>query len=488
VLAAVLFLLFFFRLGAHGLVDPDEPRYAGSAREMMDSGDIWIPRFNGEVRIVKPILPYWFIIASYRVFGTSEFAARFPSALSGVAAVLLTAWIGFRFLGPRGGWLAALILAASPLHAVVSRLAIPDPAVALFVTGTHAAFLFHYRGGGSSRRALVGFYLAAAAGFLVKGPVAVLLPVLTILVFLASRRDLAFLRRMGALWGIPLFLAVALPWYAWVASSGIGGPGVFFRETVGRYLGLHEFHERPLPYLLGVLAAGYFPWVLHAALGVGAARPRSPGWIGTYLVAWLVTGLVFLTLSPNKQPSYVLPLRARWTGWVEVVVALGAAGVGAHLLIRQDPDAGGVAALLAALLVAYSIGIAPVVRLRPVVRFLIRVGGVVAVSLWALFFLAPRIEAQRSSKVFEGVLIPGIGPDDLLVEGWFHRPGLVFYARHRVLRIDSVEAIVRNLRKSGRMYCLLEEKNYRRVVERLAEPPEILFRDRGEVLFRDRDP
>src|SRR5512141_1868010 len=81
--------LFFFQLGATGLFDADEPAYAGAAREMLERGDWVTPYFNGQPRFDKPILFYWLILLSYRVFGITEFAVRFWSALAGLGLVVL---------------------------------------------------------------------------------------------------------------------------------------------------------------------------------------------------------------------------------------------------------------------------------------------------------------------------------------------------------------------------------------------------------------
>src|SRR5262245_29846733 len=84
-LTALCVLLFFVGLGSVGLTDRDEGRNAEAGREMLETGDWITPTFNYEPRFYKPALVYWLMSASYRLFGVSEFAARFPSALFGTA-------------------------------------------------------------------------------------------------------------------------------------------------------------------------------------------------------------------------------------------------------------------------------------------------------------------------------------------------------------------------------------------------------------------
>jgi 4-amino-4-deoxy-L-arabinose transferase-like glycosyltransferase len=73
--------LLFWNLGVPRLWDEDEPRNASCAREMMERGDWITPTFNGQLRTDKPILLYWLMRGSYTVFGPTEFAARFWSAV-----------------------------------------------------------------------------------------------------------------------------------------------------------------------------------------------------------------------------------------------------------------------------------------------------------------------------------------------------------------------------------------------------------------------
>src|SRR5258705_1176843 len=84
-LAALCLGLSFFQLGTIPLLDPDESRHAEVAREMDASGDWIVPRFNGETYFEKPAGFYWLTATAYRVFGTSEWSARLPSAAGAVA-------------------------------------------------------------------------------------------------------------------------------------------------------------------------------------------------------------------------------------------------------------------------------------------------------------------------------------------------------------------------------------------------------------------
>lgn len=114
-LAGVLILalaasgLFFGRL-SYPLMEPDETRYAQIAYEMHLSGDWITPTLEGEPYLDKPPLLYWATVASYRMFGVNEFAARFPVVLSAWLTVLLTYVFGRQFVGSRAAWFGGMAL------------------------------------------------------------------------------------------------------------------------------------------------------------------------------------------------------------------------------------------------------------------------------------------------------------------------------------------------------------------------------------------
>src|SRR5262245_47697703 len=127
-------------LGAPSLWDVDEGNNAEAAREMLDSGNWVIPTFNYQLRDDKPALLYWLQVAGYRAFGVGELAARLPSALAALLAVLATYELGRRMFGRSAGLLAGLVLATSVLFDAAARFANPDALLCAFTTLTLAVF------------------------------------------------------------------------------------------------------------------------------------------------------------------------------------------------------------------------------------------------------------------------------------------------------------------------------------------------------------
>jgi 4-amino-4-deoxy-L-arabinose transferase-like glycosyltransferase len=132
-------LFFLPGLGRVPLFDRDEPRFATAAREMGQSGDFMVPRFNGNLRPDKPPLIYWLMNVSYAAFGgPSDMAARIPSAIASMLTLIVIYFmVGSRF-GRVTGLVAALIVGSCALFVAESRMATADATMILFIVSCMA--------------------------------------------------------------------------------------------------------------------------------------------------------------------------------------------------------------------------------------------------------------------------------------------------------------------------------------------------------------
>ena len=140
ILALVCSVVFWWRLGRLGLIDPDEPFYAQTAREMVASGDWLTPQIFGQPQFEKPIFFYWMNAAAYKVFGETEFAGALPAAIPATLMVGLVYVFGIGFAGRRAALASALILATGLEYGIMSRLMLTDIALALFIAGALFSF------------------------------------------------------------------------------------------------------------------------------------------------------------------------------------------------------------------------------------------------------------------------------------------------------------------------------------------------------------
>ncbi len=134
ILLALASLLLLAGLDGLGLTDRDEGSNAEAAREMLETGDWVSPTLNYEPRFAKPAFVYWVISASYAVFGVNEFSARLPSAIFGIALVLLQYYFLARVIGSRVALFGSLILLLNLEMIGISRMVLTDPELVFFTT------------------------------------------------------------------------------------------------------------------------------------------------------------------------------------------------------------------------------------------------------------------------------------------------------------------------------------------------------------------
>jgi len=297
---------FFFGLGRPALTDADEAYYAEASREMVESGDWLTPHFNYEDRWQKPVLYYWLTAVTYLVFGIGEWSARCWSALAGIGLAFSTYAAGRALTRHEEvGWLAGAMVATSYGYFALGRMALPDMPLAFFVTVTIAA-LFEGR-----------WMLAAVAsglGFLVKGPLAVVLPAL-VFAPVWWRERLRISARQVVLAAL-VFAVVALPWYiAMTMTHGRAYLESFFLADNLERFATDRFNEPRSPlFYLPVLLGGLLPWTAYLVAVIWrptrdlVARRLVLTGAQWRLLLWAGLPLLFFSLSIGKQPRYVLPI------------------------------------------------------------------------------------------------------------------------------------------------------------------------------------
>src|SRR4030095_5055859 len=142
VAVAALLVVYLGRIGGFPLQDPDEGRYAEIPREMVESGDWLTPRLNYVKYYEKPPLLYWLIATSFVAFGPEEWAGRLIPVLAGLATIAMTLALGAAALGSRAAWLAAAVLATSPLFFGLSQAILIDMVLTACTTATLGALWF----------------------------------------------------------------------------------------------------------------------------------------------------------------------------------------------------------------------------------------------------------------------------------------------------------------------------------------------------------
>lgn len=308
ILAAFCVPLFFLNLGGWDLWNPDEPRYAEVAREMMLRGDWFIPHLNGELYYDKPPMFFWFIAIASRVTGKLDAtSARLPSAFFGLMTVWLLYLLGKRIKDAQAGLLSGLILATSAEYFWLARRANIDVTLTFFVTLSIVLFLMGMKAQRWATAFFAFSYLSLAFGFLTKLYPAVIVFVLAIAPLLIFRGRIGLLLRPSHLLGLlGFFVPVGLWFYIAIRSQGLDYlRGLLWQKTAFTFLESYG-HDRPLYYYLYNFPVQFLPWsvFLPWALYWGWKQKER-----LFLpMAWLILGFLFFSLSEAKRGLYLLPL------------------------------------------------------------------------------------------------------------------------------------------------------------------------------------
>jgi 4-amino-4-deoxy-L-arabinose transferase-like glycosyltransferase len=294
--------------GRVSLWDRDETRYAGTAREMRNSGEFVDMKFNGEPYYHKPPLLYWMMWVVYDLVGDNPFGARFVPALAGAANCLLVLVWGRRMLGDRAALWSSLILATAPIVVLESKLATTDAFLTTCVITAQWALWELARA--PSWRAALTFWVAMALSVLTKGPMGPALVAAALPLLWGWGGPTAFLRRLKFLPGLALFAAIAAPWFVAIYFVSHGD---FYRVMVGQHVVYRmthgmESHGSPPGYYTATIIGTFYPWsaLLPAALVLAWTRRRQNPNLG-FLAGWALGPLILLECVPTKLIHYYLP-------------------------------------------------------------------------------------------------------------------------------------------------------------------------------------
>lgn len=307
VVFALVMAVLWAGLGSYGLVEPSDARYAEIAREMKTTGDYLFPRLLGISHFHKPPLIFWLSSIGYEVFGVNEWGARAPLALCGLALAVVVWMLAARLVGAAAAPWAALLLVTTPAVIAGSRILTTDLLLAVcqaIMLGTW----FSLYAAAPPRGARFTLYCAAGLAFLAKGPVAWIVPALIVVIYrvLDKRGKKRPTGYWGARWGLPLTLAIALPWYLYVAARTPGLIDYFIGEQLLSRVSTEGLgHPRPWYFFALLFPALGIPWIFYARDGWRSLKAGRES-LALFLSVWAVVPPLFFSLPSTKLPLYPL--------------------------------------------------------------------------------------------------------------------------------------------------------------------------------------
>lgn len=521
VFAAILaftVLPYFLGLGASSLWDANESFYAETPREMIESGDLLNPSFNYRPRFNKPPLCYWVVGLSYRIFGVSETAERIPIALGALVMIAVALGLGRLLYSTEAGIIAALALASSPRFFMFSRRIIIDVYVAMFMSLALLFFALAEESAGEARLSnrrrlfLMVSYVAVGLGVLTKGPVAALLPAITLVAYLAATRNLSRLREMMIPAGLIILIVIVVPWYAAICREHGWAylESFLFKDNLSRYTQPVWGPSRGPLFYAPVIMGDFFPWslVLLPALFysmLGRLRPSNGNAVADseadpdktdhstsrrrldlLVLFWIAAIVLFFSLSRSKEDLYILPIYPAAACLVGGLLAgAGPAGGGMRRLTKTALATAAGLVLVGGAAAAYLfgglndgyrlagagvVGVAAVAgglfALASVVRSKIRIavavlGTSLAVMLWTFGIrMLPDFERFKPVKPLCDRIRELAGPESLVGYYRLASPSMVFYLRRPVFECYEEDELKAMFGSGKEVYCVITAREY----------------------------
>jgi 4-amino-4-deoxy-L-arabinose transferase-like glycosyltransferase len=475
-LLVTLVCLAFFLPGFSTLppIDRDEPHFAQATKQMIETGNYLDIRFQKETRYKKPVGIYWLQAASVKLLSPGNLSAiwayRVPSLIGATASVLLTAALGDLLFGPAAGFLAAVLLASCLLLNVEARLAKTDAFLLACIMAAQYAMAKAYTARDQADRTgwLDGliFWTAQGIGFLIKGPIVLLVTSGTLLGLRVSGKNVGWFRSLRPALGIPYALILAAPWFVAIMMASHGD---FATQSAGHDLlaKIWQGQDRGiLPPGLHLLAfpVVFFPASIVALLAIPDVWAHRRDSNVRFCLSWIIPMWIVFELSLTKLPHYVLPaypaitLLASWAAingfprlsirrwfyptacavWLIAGLVVLAALAGLFYVTRQPPST--MALLAGIVLIAMQTGFFILHRKRSPQAPMVLIAGGLLFTLFVFGLILPSLDklwlTREVVQVAESVKPCPVGR---IVSSAYNEPSLIFMAGTETMVSNSGE-------------------------------------------------
>jgi 4-amino-4-deoxy-L-arabinose transferase-like glycosyltransferase len=322
-LAAFCLLVYLPGLSTIPPLDRDESRYVQASRQMLESGDFVTIRFQESERNKKPVMIHWLQSGLVSLLSDPQADDLVPYRLVSVAgattAVLLTFGLGQTLVGRAGAFMGALVLAGCTILATEAHIAKTDAALLASVAATMGLLGRAYLHGRDDHRPPFGllpaltFWIAAAIGTLIKGPLPLLFAGFAVVMLLIADRKQEGLSRwlvsLRPLWGIPLYLLIVLPWFIAVSRQTHGQfiAQAWQGDILPKLFSGQESHGKPPGFYVALAVIGLWPGSLFLVTGLCWLWRRRDEPAARFLLAWAIPTWAMFELIATKLPHYVLP-------------------------------------------------------------------------------------------------------------------------------------------------------------------------------------
>ncbi|TAM37072.1 glycosyltransferase family 39 protein, partial [bacterium] len=313
-LVALSYFCFMFGNSLVSLTIPDEVFYAQTAKEMLKNGSWMTPYIFGQPQFEKPVFLYWLLKSSFMVSGINSFSARFFPAFFGMIGVIAVYFLGrIGFKDQKKAFISAIVLMTAGLYVGLARTVFTDLVFSILILLSLLSFYWGYSFRNRKGTGILLFFIFAGLATLTKGPLGLLIPLLTVIVFLLLKKDIKFLLGRYLFWGLLIFSFISLPWYILMFKL-YGNAFIhefFYNDHIRRIIEAEHIGNDTWYFYPFSMIGCIFPWSFFLAAAL-FFLPRhikeKDNSFYVFLVCWIAVTFVTFQSAHSKLVSYIFPL------------------------------------------------------------------------------------------------------------------------------------------------------------------------------------
>jgi 4-amino-4-deoxy-L-arabinose transferase-like glycosyltransferase len=312
ILSFVLFGICFSSAFFRDLWEPDEPRFALVAKEMIESGNYIMPHRNKHPYPDKPPFFFWTIAASSKLTGgINTQAAILPAAIALAISIFLVFFIAKELTGDEktAFWGAVIFATSNKIFWQGSHAQI-DMVLSALIYGVIYCFLLHMKKG--KHKYLIYAYALMGLATLTKGPVGFIIPLGSIITYKLIKKEP--LKSIFSVSSILMFSVVVGGWLSALIIMSIVTDNmdylnnILFKQTVVRFAKSWHHHQ-PVFYFFKAIMYDFFPWSLFlAGYIIKKFKEKRLFTDNLFAASWFSFTILFFSIPMGKRGLYILPL------------------------------------------------------------------------------------------------------------------------------------------------------------------------------------
>lgn len=301
--------LFFLR----DFTPKNELKYIDIAKTMANNGKYFTLYDNGVSYTDKPPFFFWIINMIKMIFGNYDLGiiGSFVSFLPALFILIMASMFSKNYFGGKYNLITPLLLLTTPLFYIAASCIRMDILMCFFITGALLIFFLIYDNKiNAGRKNSYMIYLFMGLGIYIKGMAGILVPLITIILFLALEKDMGFLKKIYIKEGLLILIIMILGWFLpAIYFNGMGYINdLIVKQTIGRSFNAFV-HKKPFYYYLILLPLLYFQYII-LLIGMGVTYLKNKRKLEKYekfMLVWFVSTILFFSIVSSKLWLYILP-------------------------------------------------------------------------------------------------------------------------------------------------------------------------------------